>query len=60
MEKPDQCNKVFFDVKKEVVLLVKRMERLVEIRQGEGYLESEADWCGGGRWPGRRGGSIAC
>ena len=48
MEKPDQYNMVFFDAKEKVVLLDKRMERLVEIRQGEGYLESEADWCGEG------------
>ena len=60
MEKPDQYHMVFFDAKKKVVFLDKRIERLVEIRQGEGYLVSEADWCGGGRWPGRRGGSIAC
>ena len=60
MEKPEHYHMVFFDAKEEVMLPDKRMERLVEIRQGEGYLESEADWCGGGRWPGRRGGSIAC
>ena len=32
-------NMVFFDAKEKVVLLDKRMERLVEIRQGEWYLE---------------------
>ena len=39
MKKPDQYHMVLFDAKEKVVLLDKRMERLVEIRQGEGYLE---------------------
>ena len=43
MEWPDQYNMVFFEAKEKLVLLEKRMERLVEIIQGEGYLQSEAD-----------------